>query len=84
MVFDKNRRYIFPMGGGEGGVDKLWRKKRLERHLVAIDTFIIIKTAENWFNKKIPKYFGLKEPYLDVIFYLGNQRYHIPPPKKNA
>ena len=33
-------------------------------------------------NKKFPTNFGLKEPYLDNILYLGNQRYH-PPPSKN-
>ena len=26
--------------------------------------------------------FGIKEPYLDVILFLGNQRYHPPPPNK--
>ena len=25
-------------------------------------------------NQNFPKIFGLKEPYLDVILYLGNQR----------
>ena len=29
-------------------------------------------------TKNLPKYFRLKEPYLDVILYLGNQRYHTP------
>ena len=33
-------------------------------------------------QQKFPKNVGLKEPYYDVILYLSNQRYHLPPPNK--
>ena len=42
----------------------------LPSYLVAIDTFFSLKIAETDFDKKK---FGLKELYLDVILFLGNQ-----------
>ena len=34
-------------------------------------------------NKNFPTFFELREPYLDVILYLGNQRYPPSPNKEN-
>ena len=55
---------------------------------MAIDTFFFffnLKIAENgfWQKKYFPNFFGQKEPYLDVIFYLGNHIFHPPPTMEN-
>ena len=43
--------------------------------------FPVLKQPKTDFDNKryFPKFFGLKNPYLDVILDLGNQRYHNPP-----
>ena len=51
-----------------------------------LELFFVLKQPKTDFdnnNKNFPTIFGLKEPYLDVILYLGNQRYQPPPPIKN-
>ena len=42
----------------------------------------MITKGKRILRKKIPHIFGLKEPYLNIILYLGNQKYHPDPNKK--